>query len=211
MAYVKIAGIASSLPEKAVTNLELEKLVDTSDEWIRKRTGIANRHVVTHETTTGMAADAARQAIQNSGIDPGRIGLIVGCTITGDYVTPSLASCVQRELGISSCAAMDISAGCTGFVYALVTASNLMETLGADAALVVAGEALSKYVDWSDRASCVLFGDGAGAVVLQRSEEEHVCCPVLSGAPDTGMCFRSGASRAKRPSRARSRPERNIS
>ena len=183
MAYVEIAGLASSLPEKIVTNLDLEKLVDTSDEWIQKRTGIRQRHIMTQETTTGMAADAARQAIQNAGIDPSQIGLIVACTITGDYVTPSMASHVQRELGIE-CAAMDISAGCTGFVYALVTASSLMETLGAQAALVVASEALSKITDWSDRTSCVLFGDGAGAVVLKRSDAEHLGCAVLEGTPD---------------------------
>ncbi len=184
MAYVKITGLACSLPEKVVTNHDMEKLVDTSDEWIKKRTGISERHVITHETTTGMAADAARRAIQSAGIDKNRIGLIIGCTITGDFITPSMASLVQRELGIDSCAAMDISAGCTGFVYAVATASSLMDSLGTDAALVVAGEALSKITDWSDRASCVLFGDGAGAVVLQRSEAENVSYPILSGSPD---------------------------
>lgn len=183
MAYVEIAGLASSLPEKVVTNIDLEKLVDTSDEWIQKRTGIQQRHIATHETTTVMAADAARKAIENAGIDPSQIGLIVACTITGDYVTPSMASHVQRELGIE-CAAMDISAGCTGFVYALVTASALMETLGAQAALVIASEALSKITDWSDRTTCVLFGDGAGAVVLKKSDAEHLGCAVLSGSPD---------------------------
>lgn len=184
MAYVQIAGLASSLPERVVTNFDLEGLVDTSDEWIQKRTGIRERRIATHETTTDMAVDAARQAIQKAGIDPASIGLIVACTITGDYITPSMASHVQRELGIE-CAAMDLSAGCTGFVYALVTASSLMETLGAQAALVVASESLSKITDWSDRATCVLFGDGAGAVVLQKSEQEHLCCPVLGGTPDT--------------------------
>ncbi len=184
MAYVKIAGMASSLPEKIVTNFDLEKIVDTNDEWIRKRTGIHERHVITHETTTGMAADAARKAIENAGVDPKSIGLIVGCTITGDYVTPSMASHVQRELRIESCAAMDISAGCTGFVYALVTASNLMEALGIDAALVVAGEALTKLTDWTDRGTCVLFGDGAGAAVLKKSDKENVRFPILGGSPD---------------------------
>lgn len=183
MAYVEIAGIASSLPEKVVTNTDLEKLVDTSDEWIQKRTGIRERHIATQETTTGMAAAAARQAMENAGIEPSQIGLIVACTITGDYITPSMASHVQRELGLE-CAAMDLSAGCTGFVYSLVTASSLMETLGAEAAIVVASERLSKVTDWSDRTTCVLFGDGAGAVVLKRSEAEHLGCAVLSGTPD---------------------------
>jgi 3-oxoacyl-[acyl-carrier-protein] synthase-3 len=183
MAYVEIAGIASSLPEKVVTNIDLEKLVDTSDEWIQKRTGIRERHVATKETTTGMAAAAARQAMENAGIEPSQIGLIVACTITGDYITPSMASHIQRELGLE-CAAMDLSAGCTGFVYSLVTASSLMETLGAEAAIVVASERLSKITDWSDRTTCVLFGDGAGAVVLKRSNAEHLGCAVLGGTPD---------------------------
>ncbi len=183
MAYVEIAGIASSLPEKVVTNTDLEKFVETSDEWIQKRTGIRERHIATQETTTGMAAAAARQAVENAGLEPSQIGLIVACTITGDYITPSMASHVQRELGLD-CAAMDISAGCTGFVYALVTASSLMETLGAQAAIVVASETLSKITDWNDRTTCVLFGDGAGAVVLKKSEAEHLGCAVLGGTPD---------------------------
>ena len=185
MAHVKIAGIASSLPEKIVTNFDLEKLVDTSDEWIRKRTGIHERRVTTQETTTGMATAAAQQALEMAGVDKDQIGLIVACTITGDYITPSMASHVQRELGINNCAAMDISAGCTGFVYALVTASTLMETIGAETALVIASENLSKITDWTDRTTCVLFGDGAGAVVLKKSEAEHMGCAVLSGSPDT--------------------------
>jgi 3-oxoacyl-[acyl-carrier-protein] synthase-3 len=184
MAHVEIAGLASSLPEKTVTNFDLEKLMDTSDEWIRKRTGISERRIATSETTTGLAVDASRRALENAGVDRDQVGLIVACTVTGDYVTPSMASHVQRELGIESCAAMDISAGCTGFVYALVTASALMESLDVAAALVVASEELSKIADWSDRATCVLFGDGAGAVVLKRSEAEHMGCAVLSGSPD---------------------------
>lgn len=185
MAYVEIAGVASSLPEKVITNFDMEKLVETSDEWIQKRTGIRERRVATHETTTGMAVDAARQAMEKAGVSLVDIGLIVACTITGDYVTPSMASHVQRELGIEHCAAMDISAGCTGFVYALVTASSLMDTIGAKTALVIASESLSRVTDWTDRTSCVLFGDGAGAIVLKKSEAEHVDCAVLSGSPDT--------------------------
>ncbi len=183
---MEIAGLASSLPARIVTNSDLEKLMDTSDEWIVKRTGIRERRIAEGETTTGMAADAARKAIEKAGLDKDGIGVIIACTITGDYVTPSLASHVQRELGIASCASMDVSAGCTGFVYGLVTACELMETLDVQSALVVASENLSKITDWNDRSTCVLFGDGAGAVALKRSETEHICCPVLSGSPDTG-------------------------
>ena len=195
MASVEIAGVASGLPARTVTNFDLEALVETSDDWIRKRTGIAERRVVTSETTGSMAAAAARKALEGAGLDPKDVGLIVACTITGDFVTPSLASDVQRALGIASCAAMDVAAGCTGFVYALVSAASLMETLDLQAAIVVASESMTKYADWGDRTTCVLFGDGAGAVVLKKSDAEHIGCAVLSGSPDDGdaLCIRGEA------------------
>jgi 3-oxoacyl-[acyl-carrier-protein] synthase-3 len=185
LAPVEIAGVASCVPARVVTNHELEKLVDTSDEWISKRTGIKTRHIAVEETAVGMAAQAAAEALAMSGIEKDDIGLIVASTISGDNLTPALASSVQRTLDIPHCAAMDISAGCTGFVYALVTAASLMDTLGAGSALVVASEVMSKYIDWTDRTTCVLFGDGAGAVVLRRSEKSHMHFPVLNAVPDT--------------------------
>ena len=163
---------------------DLESLVDTSDEWISKRTGIRSRHVVVEETATGMATAAARDALKMSGLKLEEIGVIVACTITGDDLTPSLAGSVQKALGIPLCAAMDVSAGCTGFVYALVSAASLMDTLGKDAAIVVASEVMSKYADWTDRSTCVLFGDGAGALVLKRSEIAHLLHPILEAVPD---------------------------
>jgi len=184
LANVEITGISRCVPARIVSNAELETLVDTSDEWITKRTGIRTRHVVVEETATGMAIDSAKSALAMSGLEHDEIGLIVACTITGEDLTPSMAGSVQKALGIRSCAAFDISAGCTGFIYALVTAASLMDTLGADAAIVVASEAMSKYTDWSDRTTCVLFGDGAGAVVLRRSETPHVLYPILRAAPD---------------------------
>lgn len=186
LANVTIAGVASSIPEKVVTNKELESLVETSDEWITKRTGIHTRHVVVGETATGMAADSAAKALEMSGVPKESVGLIVACTITGEDLTPSMAGSVQKALGIAQCAAFDVSAGCTGFIYALVTASSLMETLGVETAIVVASEAMSKFTDWSDRSTCVLFGDGAGAVVLRRSDTPRVQHPILNAAPDTG-------------------------
>lgn len=183
---VTIAGVASSIPERIVTNTELESLVETSDEWITKRTGIRTRHVAVEETATGMAADAAAKALAMSGVTKESVGLIVACTITGEDLTPSMASSVQKALEIANCAAFDVSAGCTGFLYALVGAASLMETLGAEAAVVVASEKMSNYVDWSDRSTCVLFGDGAGAVVLRHSETPRVLYPILSATPDTG-------------------------
>lgn len=185
LAPVTIAGIGKCVPEKTVTNVELESLVETSDEWISKRTGIRSRHVVVEETATGMAISAARDALVMSGLNPNEIGVIVACTITGDDLTPSLAGRVQKALGIPSCAAMDVSAGCTGFVYALVSAASLMDTLNKDAAIVVASEVMSKYTDWTDRSTCVLFGDGAGALVLRRSEIAHLLYPILEAVPDT--------------------------
>ena len=185
LANVTIAGVASSIPEKVVTNKELESLVETSDEWITKRTGIHTRHVVVGETATGMAADSAAKALEMSGVPKESVGLIVACTITGEDLTPSMAGSVQKALGIAQCAAFDVSAGCTGFIYALVTASSLMETLGVETAIVVASEAMSKFTDWSDRSTCVLFGDGAGAVVLRRSDTPRVQYPILNAAPDT--------------------------
>ena len=165
LAPVKIAGVAKSVPERIVTNVELESLVDTSDEWITKRTGIRTRRVVVDETANGMAVQAARGALELSGLLPDQIGVIVACTITGENLTPSMAGIVQKALGIGPCAAFDVSAGCTGFLYALITAASLMETLKKDAAIVVASEAMSNFTDWTDRSTCVLFGDGAGALV----------------------------------------------
>jgi 3-oxoacyl-[acyl-carrier-protein] synthase-3 len=177
-------GIASRIPEKVVTNHDLESLVDTSDEWISKRTGIKTRHVAVEETAFGMAAEAAAEALVMSGLDKDEIDLIVACTVTGDFLTPSMASSVQKALGIAHCAALDVSAGCTGFIYALVTAASLMDTLGARNAIVLSGETLSKYTDWTDRGTCVLFGDGAGALVLKRSADAHIQFPILNAVPD---------------------------
>ena len=183
IASVEIAGIGSSLPEKIVTNFDMEKLVDTSDEWITKRTGIKTRRIVTKETAIGMAADAAAKALKMSGIDKKDVGLIVGSTFTSEQLTPAMASYVAKDLDIE-CATMDISAGCTGFIAAVITAASLMDTLGLKAAIVVASETLSKVTDWTDRSTCVLFGDGAGAVVLKRSETPHLHYPTLTGIPD---------------------------
>ncbi len=186
-ASVEIAGIGSYVPELVVTNDDIAKLVDTSDEWIKKRTGIHKRHIAGQDTTILMGVDAAKTALDMAGLSASDIGLIVVSTFTGEYMTPSMACLIQRELDIKSCASMDLSAGCTGFIYALVSAQSLMDTLGIDAALVIASEVLSNYIDWTDRSTCVLFGDGAGAVVLRRSETNAVHHPILSAVPDTEL------------------------
>jgi len=184
LAPVSIAGVAKCVPERIVTNFDLESLVETSDEWIAKRTGIRTRRVVAEETGVGMACRAAREALEMSGTAAKDVGIVVACTITGEDLTPSMASSIQKTLGIPACAALDVSAGCTGFIYALVTAASLMDTLQMDVALVVASEVMTKYLDWSDRSTCVLFGDGAGALVLRRSETAHVSFPILSATAD---------------------------
>ncbi|MEN6635175.1 MAG: beta-ketoacyl-ACP synthase 3 [Clostridiaceae bacterium] len=184
LAPVSITGIGKCVPEKVVTNDELAQLVETSDEWISKRTGIRARHVAVEETAISLAIQATKDALSMSGELPESVGVIVACTITAEELTPSLAGRVQKALGIPQCAAMDVSAGCTGFVYALVTAASLMDTLQKDVAIVVASELMTKYCDWTDRATCVLFGDGAGAVVLRRSETAHLLHPILSATPD---------------------------
>ncbi len=183
LASVKIAGISMKAPEKVITNFDLEKMVDTTDAWITKRTGISRRHIATNESALGMAVDVAKEAIEHAGIDKKKIELIVSSTITSEYVTPSMSSYVQKALDID-CAAMDVQAGCTGYVYAMATAASLMDTLGIDAALVLSSDVLSNYMDWTDRSTCVLFGDGAGAVVLKRSKIPCLHFPRLWGSPD---------------------------
>ena len=182
---VSIIGCAHEMPSFAATNAHLEKVVDTSDEWIVKRTGISERRLITDETLTGLASLASKRAIEEAKIDKQDIGLIIAATFTSDTKTPALASNIQKELGIERAAAMDLSAGCTGFIYALATANSLMETLGIGTALVVGADYVSKYVDWNDRSTCVLFGDGSGAVVLKKTEEEGIGAIYLNGKPDT--------------------------
>ncbi len=183
IASVQITGVSKVVPGRVVTNLDLEKLVDTSDAWITKRTGIHTRHVVEDETAVGMALEAAEKAIDHAGMDKKDIGLIIASTITSDYVTPSMADCVKKGLDIDA-VAMDIGAGCTGFVFALITAASLMDTLNIDNALVIASETLTKFADWTDRRTCVLFGDGAGAMVLKRGTAACLHHPILEGTAD---------------------------
>ena len=166
---INIIGCAHKVPHFTATNAHLEKIVDTSDEWIVKRTGIKERRLITDETLSGLASEASEKAIVESGVDRQDIGLIVAATFTSDTKTPALASNVQKALGIERAAAMDLSAGCTGFIYAMATAKGLMETLDIDTALVIGADSVSKNIDWTDRSTCVLFGDGAGAVVLKKT------------------------------------------
>ena len=174
MTYARISGTGSVLPDKVLTNADLEKIVDTTDEWITDRTGIKKRHVVEGETTCDIAEVASRRAIEAAELTPQDIDLIIVATTTPDRIFPSTACLLQDRLDIHGCAAFDIQAVCTGFVYALGVADMFVTSGKAKHALVVGAETLSNIIDWTDRSTCVLFGDGAGAVVLSASEEAGI-------------------------------------
>ena len=168
-----IAGVGSALPQRRVTNDELAATIDTSDEWIVERTGIRSRYIATDGETTGsLATEAARKALDDAGIDARDINLIVLATATPDQTFPSTATKVQATLGIDDCIAFDIHAVCTGFLYALSVADSLLRSGNASKALVIGAETFSRILDWEDRATCVLFGDGAGALVLSAEDSE---------------------------------------
>jgi 3-oxoacyl-[acyl-carrier-protein] synthase-3 len=168
-------GTGGYLPEKVLTNHDLEKMVETTDQWITERTGIKKRHIAgDNETTVDLAEHAARQAIEAAGLVPQDIDLIILATTTPDRVFPSSACLLQHRLDIHGCAAFDIQAVCTGFVYALGVADKFIRSGTHRHALVIGAETLSRIVDWTDRGTCVLFGDGAGAVVLGASEKQGI-------------------------------------
>ncbi|MFO1067609.1 MAG: beta-ketoacyl-ACP synthase III [Geminicoccaceae bacterium] len=168
-----IRGVGACLPERIVSNAELASRVDTSDEWIRERTGIGQRHIAADgELTSDLAATAARRALERADLEPGRIDLIVLATSTPDNTFPATATAVQRKLGTGPCPAFDVQAVCAGFAYALATADSFLRSGLATHALVIGAETFSRILDWEDRGTCVLFGDGAGAVVLRAERQE---------------------------------------
>ena len=197
MTYARIAGVGSYLPEKVVTNHDLEKIMDTSDEWIRERTGIRRRHIAApDETTASMGLAAARRALEMADTDAGEIDLIVVGTCTPDKVIPASACIIQRQLGIVGCGALDVNAACSGFVYGLDLASRYMSTGGARKALVIGSETLSRITNWEDRTTAVLFGDGAGAVVLDAADEPGILATHIhaNGAYEDLLQTRHGVS-----------------
>ncbi len=166
-----ILGTGSALPKRRVTNAELAETVDTSDEWIVERTGIRARHIAGEgETTASLGAEAARKALEAAGVDASEIGLIILATATPDQTFPASATKVQDMLGIPDCVAFDVAAVCSGFLYALSVAESMIRGGTAEKAIVIGAETFSRILDWEDRATCVLFGDGAGAVVLGAEE-----------------------------------------
>jgi 3-oxoacyl-[acyl-carrier-protein] synthase III len=173
--YSRIAGTGSFLPQKVLTNADLEKMVDTTDEWIRSRSGIESRHVASEgETTSVLAEHAARNAMTAAGVTPEEIDFICVGTTTPDLVFPNVATLLQARLGIHGCAAMSLEAACSGFIYALSVADKFVRLGDAKCALVIGAETLTSMVDWSDRTTCVLFADGAGAVVLKAADEPGI-------------------------------------
>lgn len=176
MIHSRIASTGSYLPERVMSNRDLESLVDTSDAWIRERTGIEERRIASPDETTGdLALQAARRAIEAADVDPATIDMLVLGTCTPDSVFPSTATLIQQRLGLRAGAiAFDVSAACSGFIYALGVADRFIRTGGATRALVIGAETMSRILNWSDRGTCILFGDGAGAVLLEATEEEGV-------------------------------------
>jgi 3-oxoacyl-[acyl-carrier-protein] synthase-3 len=185
-----IAGIGHSVPDKVVSNSEIAKLVDTTDEWILQRTGIRERRICADdESTSTLATRAAQSALENAGLDPMELDLVVVGTVTGDYPFPSTSCLVQEAIGAKRAGALDVGAACAGFIYSLAVAGSMVEAGRARTALVIGADALTKFVDWTDRSTCVLFGDGAGAVLLRGEEgtDRGIITTVLladgSGAP----------------------------
>jgi len=178
--YSRIVGTGKFLPERILTNAELERMVETTDEWIRSRTGIEFRHIAAdNEFTSDLAYKAGLEALQSAGLTPNDIDLVVVGTTTPDLIFPNVACLVQDKLGIKSCPAFSVEAACSGFLYGLVVADQFLRLGQARRALVIGAETMSRIMDWTDRETCVLFGDGAGAVILEASESPGIIYSTL--------------------------------
>lgn len=203
MIHAVINGTGSYLPERQLTNIELESKIDTSDEWIFARTGIKSRRVAaSHETTSFMAGEAAKQALQASGLSPNDIDMILVATCTPDHFFPSMACHVQHALQITrTIPAFDISAACSGFIYAMDIAKQYIATGVARHVLIVGSESMSRAIDWTDRSTCILFGDGAGAAILSASQEPGIIGSVLHAQHDEKqlLVYVNDAAAIKRP------------
>lgn len=198
MTYSRIVGTGSYLPPKILTNADLEKKVDTSDQWIVERTGIRERRVAgPEETSCSMGVEAARRALTSANLAPTDIDLIIVATTTPDLVFPATACLLQERLGIRNCPAFDVQAVCSGFIYALAIADKFIRTGGARCALVIGTETFTRILDWTDRGTCVLFGDGAGAVIVEASESPGILSSHLhaDGRYADLLCVPSGVSK----------------
>ena len=199
MEGIIIKGIGAYTPSKIVTNDDLSKIVETSDEWIRSRTGIKERRISQGEDTSYMGIKASEEAIELSNLQKQDIDLIVFSTCTPDMLTPSSACIVQKEMGLKNAVAFDLNAACSGFVYGIDVASSLMKTNNYKNALVIGSENLSKVINWEDRKTCVLFADGAAAVVLSKSESEGIIDSICKSYGDNGEFLSIGGREIKNP------------
>lgn len=186
MAETVILGTGHYAPENIVTNDDLAEMVDTSDEWISSRTGIKERRISKGENTSHLAVEAAKKALENSGVSADDIDMIIVATVTADNFFPSCACQVQSELGAFKATAFDINAACTGFIYALDIATQFIKNGACEKALIIGAEVISKIIDWQNRNTCVLFGDGAGAAVLGRSDREGIIATYTAAKGDEG-------------------------
>lgn len=194
-----IASTGSYLPELEVSNDDLATFLDTSDEWITTRSGIKTRHITTDETTADMGANAARIALADSGLEPEDIELVICATITPDTCVPMVASNIKKRLRIANAAAFDVNGNCSGFLYATIVADSLMKNCGYRNAIVVGSDTNSQILDWSDRRTCVLFGDGAGAVVLSSTERRGIVASYMNCIIDTEDALTCGNPLHKTP------------
>lgn len=199
MRTIRITGTGSALPGRIVTNKELEQLVETSDEWIRERTGIAERHVSVGETVVTLASEAARKALEQAGKRAEEIDLILVATCSPEQYLPCCACQVQAAVGAVNALAFDVNAACSGFLFALNTADAYLRTGLAKNALIIGSEVLSKLVDWTDRGSCILFGDGAGAVVMERCRTESRAVEYSNALPETEKGMQETAEEKRIP------------
>jgi len=189
---INIVGLGSYVPEQKLTNDDFTRFVETNDEWIRTRTGITERRMAGWEPTWYMGTQASVKAIENAGISPKDIGLIISSTVTSDFLTPSMASVIQDKTGAVNAAAFDLNAACTGFIYSVDTARRFLETDdNMKYVLVVANESLSRFIDFTDRTSCILFGDGAAAAVIEKSDKLYASHLASDGSGSGYLCARS--------------------
>lgn len=207
---VGIVGMGISLPKKILTNFDLEKMVDTSDEWIRTRTGISERRIVEKNVSTSdIGAEAAKNALEDAGLSPDDIDLIIVATATPDMYFPSTACIIQDKIGTVKAAAFDVSAACSGFVYGLTVAGQFILTGYYKTVMVIGAETFSKILDWEDRSTCVLFGDGAGAVILQEVQGGYGILSTNIGAKGSdGMCLTAPACFVSESEAAKRKPEK---
>ena len=193
MNEIIINGVGAYVPSNIVTNDDLSKIVETSDDWIFERTGIRERRISEGEDTSEIAIKAAYAALKNSDLKPEDIELLIVATITPDMFTPSVACMVQKEIGALNATAFDINAACSGFLYSMQVAEGMMKSFNYKHALIIGAEVLSKIVDWKDRGTCVLFGDGAGAAILSRSNEKGIIKSFTKAYGDKWECLTAGS------------------